>query len=253
MDYHLKGKVAIVTGAARGIGASVATMLAAEGATVYLADLDEHRGTDRAAALKIAGGSAHARRLDVADPADVERVFGEILAREARVDILVNSAGILRTGPLATSQSSDWEALSRINVGGVFACSKAVVGAMGAHRYGRILNLASISAFKGGGSIGNVLYGASKAAVVALTQGFAREYGPLGINVNAIAPAVAETPMTSGSFDEPGARERVARTIPLGRLAQPEEIANLAVFLVSDVAAYINGSIVVIDGGLLTV
>lgn len=253
MDYYLKGKIAIVTGAARGIGASVAAMLAAEGATVYLADLDERRGTDRAAALKIAGGSAHARRLDVADPADVERVLGEILARETRVDILVNSAGILRTGPLAASEPSDWEALSRINVGGVYACSKAVVGAMSARRYGRILNLASISAFKGGGSIGNVLYGASKAAVVALTQGFAREYGPLGINVNAIAPAVAETPMTSGSLDEPGARERVARTIPLGRLAQPEEIANLAVFLVSDLAAYINGSIVVIDGGLLTV
>ncbi len=253
MDFHLRGKVALVTGAARGIGLSVAESLAAEGAVVYLADLDAERVAERAAAVAARGSSARALRLDVTDFEQVEKAVAEIVAREGRIDILVNSAGILRTGPLAESQPSDWEALSAVNVGGVYACSKSVADAMSERRYGKILNLASISALKGGGSVGNALYGASKAAVVALTKGFAREYGPFGINVNAIAPAVTETPMTGAALDAAAVREAIARTIPLGRIAQAHEIANLAVFLVSDLAAYVNGSIVVIDGGLLTV
>ena len=121
---------------------------------------------------------------------------------------------------------------------------------MSASGYGKILNIASISAFKGGGIVGNTLYGASKSAVVALTQGFAREFGPFGINVNAIAPGLTQTPMIA-ELDDAG-RARIADKIPVRRLAQPADIANLAAFLVSDVASYINGSTVVIDGGVLT-
>jgi NAD(P)-dependent dehydrogenase (short-subunit alcohol dehydrogenase family) len=253
MDLGLNAKIALVTGAANGIGRAVAESLASEGATVYLADVDERAVESVADALATGGRTAHPLGLDVGDAEAVQQAVTTILAREGRLDVAVNSAGILRTSSLRESTARDWEALSRVNVGGVYACCKAAGDAMAAQGYGKIVNLASISAFKGGGSIGNALYGASKAAVVALTKGFAREYGPLGVNVNALAPAVTETPMIRGPLDEPATRERLVRAIPLGRIAQPREIAALAVFLASDQAAYLNGSVIVIDGGLLTV
>jgi NAD(P)-dependent dehydrogenase (short-subunit alcohol dehydrogenase family) len=253
MDLGLGGKIAMVTGAANGIGRAIAGALAAEGARVYLADLDEPAAAFAADELRAAGGVAHGTRLDVGDPDSVRKTFSGVLAREGRLDILVNSAGILRTSPLRDSTLQDWELLSRVNVGGVYACCKEAVDVMSVQRSGKIVNLSSVSAFKGGGSVGNVLYGASKAAVVALTKGFAREYAPLGINVNAIAPAVTQTPMTQESFSNAELRARVERSIPAGRIAEPPEIASLTLFLVSDLAAYVNGAIVVIDGGLLTV
>ena len=253
MELGLKGRIALVTGAANGIGWAIGATLAGEGATVHLADVDAASVTGRVRELRRAGSVAHAVTLDVSDADRVDRAVAAILEHDERIDILVNSAGILRSSGLEDSGIGDWEALSKVNVGGVFLCSKAVIESMAARRYGKILNVASIAAHKGGGSIGNTLYGASKAAVVALTKGFAREYGAAGVNVNAIAPAVTETPMTGGALDEGETRARIERAIPLGRIAQPQEIANLAAFLVSDLAAYVNGSIVVIDGGLLTV
>jgi 3-oxoacyl-[acyl-carrier protein] reductase len=253
MDLGLSGKVALVTGAANGIGRAIAGALAAEGACVYLADLDEAAATSAAEEMRAAGRAAQGAGLDVGDPDSVRQTFSGVLAREGRLDILVNSAGILRTSPLRDSTLEDWELLSRVNVGGVYACCKEAVEVMSVQRSGKIVNLSSVSALKGGGSIGNVLYGASKAAVAALTKGFAREYAPLGINVNAIAPAVTQTPMTHESFSNAELRARVERTIPAGRIAEAPEIASLALFLVSDLAAYVNGAIVVIDGGLLTV
>lgn len=252
MDLGLGGKIALVTGAANGIGRAVAEALCGEGARVYLGDLDADALASAAAALRSGGAAADAIPLDVGETESVHQAFQRILGRERRLDILVNSAGILRTSSLRDSTPADWERLSRINVGGVYLCSKAAVDAMSEQRYGKIVNLSSISAFKGGGSVGNVLYGASKAAVAALTKGFAREYAPLGINVNAIAPAVTHTPMTQDSFSNAELRARVERSIPAGRIAEASEIATLTLFLVSDLAAYINGSIVVIDGGLLT-
>lgn len=252
MDLGLQDKIAFVTGAASGIGRAVAESLVAEGAKVYIADLDERAASSVAASLVAGGGSAAGIGLDVGEAKAVQRAIETIVAREGRLDIAINSAGILRTGTLEDSTVEDWEALSRINVAGVFACCKAAAKAMSSQRYGKIVNVGSVSAFKGGGSIGSALYGASKAAVHALTKGFAREYGPLGVNVNAIAPAVTETPMTRAHFDEPGRRERILQAIPLRRLSQLQEIAGLTVFLVSDLAAYINGAIVTIDGGLMT-
>ena len=252
MDLGLGGKIALVTGAANGIGCAVAQALASEGVRVYLADLDASGAAAAADALRANGAAAEGIGFDVGDAASVQELFNRIHAREKRLDVLVNSAGILRTNSLRESTPADWELLSRINVGGVYLCSKAALEIMAVQRYGKIVNLSSISAFKGGGSVGNALYGASKAAVAALTKGFAREYAPLGINVNAIAPAVTQTPMTHESFSNPELRARVERSIPAGRIAEASEIASLTLFLVSDLAAYINGSIVVIDGGLLT-
>jgi len=248
MDFGFTGKIALVTGAAGGIGRAIAELLAGEGAKVYIADLDERGAASAASALISAVGL----RLDVGDEKAVQHTVGSIVSREGRLDIAINNAGILRTNSLHHSTLADWEALSRINVGGVFSCCKFEAEAMSAQRSGKILNLGSVSAYKGGGSVGSVLYGASKAAVHAMTLGFAREYGPQGITVNAIAPAVTETPMTQALFEKEGTRERILQTIPLRRLSQLHEIASLAAFLVSDLAAYVNGAIVTIDGGLMT-
>ncbi|MGA3037733.1 MAG: SDR family oxidoreductase [Vulcanimicrobiaceae bacterium] len=252
MDLGLGGKIALVTGAANGIGRAIAQALAGEGARVYLADLDAAGAAAAAKGMRASGAAAEGLGLDVGDASSVQEVFGRIRSREKRLDILINSAGILRTSTLRDSTAADWELLSRINVGGVYLCSKAALDSMSEQRYGKIVNLSSISAFKGGGSVGNALYGASKAAVAALTKGFAREYAPLGININAVAPAVTQTPMTHDSFSSAELRAHVERSIPAGRIAEASEIASLTLFLVSDLAAYINGSIVVIDGGLLT-
>jgi len=251
MDFGLTGRIAFVTGAAGGIGRAIAELLVAEGAKVYLADLDERAAIAAAGALDPAGRAAVGIGLDVGDGLAVQRAIDAIVSRDSKLDIAINNAGILRTGSLEDSTLDDWNALSRINVAGVYSCCKAAAGAMSKQHHGRIVNLGSVSAFKGGGSVGGSLYGASKAAVHALTKGFAREYGPLGINVNAIAPAVTETPMTRALFEAEGARERILATIPLRRLSQLPEIASLAVFLASDLAAYVNGTIVTIDGGLM--
>ncbi|MDE2572657.1 MAG: SDR family oxidoreductase, partial [bacterium] len=163
-----------------------------------------------------------------------------------------NNAGILKTGSLAASSVADWEDVARVNVSGMLACSFAVLPHMTERSYGKIVNVASVSALRGSGAIGNALYAASKAAVVALTKGFASEFGPRGVNVNAVAPAVAETAMTEGSLHSSAVRERTLRAIPMGRFATGCDVGNVAAFLASDVASYMSGSIVVVDGGYLT-
>lgn len=224
-------------------------MLGTEGAVVYIGDIDAKAASARAEHLS-ATWKARPLAFDVSSYASCDDAIGKLVADAGRLDILVNCAGVLRSATLRDSVPADWEILSKINVGGIFGCSQIAARTMASNGYGKILNIASISAYKGGGIVGNTLYGASKSAVVALTKGFAREFGPSGINVNAIAPGLTETPMIA-ELDDAG-RARIADGIPLRRLAQPADIANLAAFLVSDVAGYINGATIVIDGGVLT-
>jgi 3-oxoacyl-[acyl-carrier protein] reductase len=251
MDLNLKGRVAVVTGGAAGIGEAIARALAAEGCTICL--LDKNAGAVRAAASAITTGGTPAlfAAADVADATAVERVFQQFLADAKRIDILVNAAGLLSTGPVADLSAVEWQKVSAVNLAGVLYCTQAAIPIMRKQRSGRIINIASVAAMRGGGTVGNALYGATKAGVVALTMGLARELGPHGITVNAIAPAIADTAMTRAVLTE-DVRKKVMARIPLGRLTTPSDIADLALFLASERASFITGTVIPVDGGILT-
>jgi NAD(P)-dependent dehydrogenase (short-subunit alcohol dehydrogenase family) len=222
-------KVALVTGAARGLGARIADAFEEQGFRVHRAD--------------IAGGNL---RIDVTDRAAVRAAFAEI----KELDVLVNNAGLLATGPFDETSGEAWDRLLAVNVTGVYNCVQAAVPAMRGRAGAAIVNIASVSHEKGGGAIGNVWYGATKAAVVAMTRGLGRELGPQGIRVNAIAPAVMETDMVRDALT-PQLREKALGRIPLGRFARAEEVARVAVFLASEAASFITGETIAVDGGFL--
>jgi NAD(P)-dependent dehydrogenase (short-subunit alcohol dehydrogenase family) len=245
MDLNLQDKVALVTGGASGIGREIVLALLGEGCTVYVADLKP----DAAKASGDFAGDARFISLDVGNAADAQEKIGAAAAEAGRIDILVNSAGILKTRPIVDSTIADWDDVARVNLSGVYYCIKAAIPSMIARKYGKIINLASVSSVKGGGAFGNILYGTTKAGVVAMSQGCARELAPYGINVNAISPGVVEgTPMTSGLMTQE-VRDRIKANIPQGRLIKPSEIAKLALFLASDLSQAITGQAVIIDGG----
>jgi NAD(P)-dependent dehydrogenase (short-subunit alcohol dehydrogenase family) len=225
----LEGKVGLVTGAARGIGAAIADNLERAGCQVHRGDL---------------GGTA--LRLDVTDRASVRAAMETIGA----IDVLVNNAGLLCTGPGENTGEEEFDRLLAVNVTGVFNCVRAAIPAMRGRAGATIINVASVSAEKGGGAIGNVWYGATKAAVVAMTRGLGRELGPHGIRVNAIAPAVLDTEMVHELLT-PQRRERILERIPLGRLATADDVARVAVFLASAEAGFITGETISVDGGFL--
>ena len=248
MDLHLEDRIALVTGAGGAIGAAIAAKLIEEGCRVHVADIDLD------AARKTAGRwreRATAVRIDVTDAGDVQRSVDAIVAVGGRLDILVNNAGILKTAPIVESTIEDWDEVCRANLSSVYYCCKAVLPQMIAKRYGKIVNIASMSAAKAGGVFGNVLYGTTKAGVVAFTKGFARELAPHGINVNAIAPGVVETAMTRSRLT-PEIRARVVGAMPMGRLASVDDVANAVAFLASDAASYISGDTLLVDGACLT-
>lgn len=228
------GKVAIVTGAARGIGACIAERFGEQGAVVYGIDIDPAAGL----------------RVDITDRAALGAAIGRVAAKHGGIDVLVNNAGLLAAGPFDQTSGEAFDRLVAVNVTGVFNCVQAAVPAMRGRRGAAILNIASVSAEKGGGAMGNVWYGASKAAVVAMTRGLARELGPAGIRVNAIAPGVVETDMVRARLT-PDVREKVLARFPLGRLTHAEDVAQLALFLASGAASFITGETIAVDGGFL--
>lgn len=230
---NLRGKIGLVTGAARGIGACIADHLEREGCSVYRADLT--------------GGSVV---MDVADRGSVKRALERIGREKGGVDILVNNAGLLARGPFDAVTGDEWDRLVSVNLTGVFNCVQAVVPLMRGRSGASIVNIASVSAEKGGGAIGNVWYGVTKAGVVAMTMGLGRELGPEGIRVNAIAPGVVETDMVRDHLSVE-LRERTLSRIPLRRFATAHEIANVVLFLVSDAASFVTGETIAADGGFL--
>lgn len=238
MADELRAKVALVTGAARGIGAAIADHFEAAGCMVHRADVKLDPGT--------ASSRTPGITLDVTDRTAVRAAIEHI----GGLDILVNNAGLLCTGPIAETTDEEWDRLLAVNVSGVFNCVQAAIPAMRGRRGATIINIASVSAEKGGGAIGNVWYGTTKAAVVAMTRGLGRELGPHGIRVNAISPAVLDTDMVH-TLLTPERREKIMARIPLGRLADAGDVARLAVFLASDGAGFITGETIAVDGGFL--
>jgi NAD(P)-dependent dehydrogenase (short-subunit alcohol dehydrogenase family) len=247
----LSGKTAIITGGASGIGLAIATAFARQGAAVCVVDRNEAGA--RAAAERI-GGSTSAFGCDVSDAESVREAFAAIFAR-GRVDILVNNAGVAHVGTVESTSEEDFDRILRINVRGVYLCTRAVVGHMKERGGGVILNMASIAAIAG--LPDRFAYSTSKGAVLAMTFSVARDYLGDKIRCNAISPARVHTPFVDGfvAKNYPGREaemmEELGRAQPVGRMAEPEEVASLAVWLCSDEASFVTGANYPLDGGYM--
>jgi NAD(P)-dependent dehydrogenase (short-subunit alcohol dehydrogenase family) len=251
---NTSGRVALVTGGATGIGHAIARRLARAGCDIAVADLDATRAEVAAKEFRESGWRALAIPCDVGNREAVFRMADEARRALGDIDLLVNNAGIARLGPLSTFAETDWRELFRVNVDGVFFCCQAVLPGMTTRRRGAIVNIASWNGKLGAPNFG--AYSATKFAVIGLTQALAREVAGNGIRVNAVCPGiVADTPLRKDverqgeAFGLPPSTER-AKTIPLGRLGTPEDIANAVAFLVSDEAAYMTGQAINVTGGL---
>ena len=247
MKVDLAGRVALVTGASRGIGRAIALALAEAGAAVAV-NYRENKALAEEVVREIEknNGIAIPWRADVADANQVQAMVEGICSRFDHVDILVNNAGVIRDLLLLEMEEKDWEAVLQTNLFGVYHCSRAVLKQMVMKRWGRIISLSSIAGRDGGR--GQTNYAASKGAINAFTRSLARELGPKGITVNAIAPGLIATDMSQGviAFSDDWVRERIA----LRRIGKPCDIAPVAVFLASEEASYITGQVINVDGGI---
>jgi len=243
-----EGKVALVTGAARGIGEAIALKLAREGADVVVTDVDLEEAQRVTQEIGGLGRKAKAIQADVSQREAVQRLVSEAISVFGQIDILVNNAGIIRRGTFLEHDPQDWEKVLSVNLGGTFNCAKEVVPLMIKQGGGKIINISSVV-----GKMGDIAsapsYGTSKGAINTFTKSLARELAPYGINVNAVAPHAIETDMSREWSEEK--RRQIVEAIPLKRLGKPEEVAEVVAFLASDGAGFITGQILDVNGGYL--
>jgi 3-oxoacyl-[acyl-carrier protein] reductase len=247
MGMRLSGKVALVTGSARGIGRSIAEAFSAEGAIVVVNDVGNDAGArETLAAITGSGGTGTVEMFDVSDAAQVDAGVKNILAAHGRIDILVNNAGITRDNLLLRMSEEEFDAVLRVNLKGTYLLTKTVTRHMMKQRSGKVVNISSVVGMMGNAGQSN--YAAAKAGIIGFTKASARELAPRNITVNAIAPGFIRTAMTAGLPE--AVQKTFLAQIPLGRFAEPQEVAELALFLASDASSYITGQVIGINGGM---
>jgi 2-keto-3-deoxy-L-fuconate dehydrogenase len=253
--FNLTGKVAVITGGGSGIGRAIASTFARQGADLIVLDLDERAAEETAKEISAAGGRARATACDVANAAGVTAAFDEIVRESGRIDILVNNAGVVHVGTIEQTTEDDFDQLYRVNVKGVYLCSRAAVPVMVRQGGGVILNMASIVSLIGVAE--RFAYSMSKGAVLTMTKSVAIDYVSQKVRCNCICPARVRTPFVDGfvSKNYPGREEEMLRRLseyqPMGRMGTPEEVAYLALYLCSDEAAFVTGQAYPLDGGVL--
>jgi 3-oxoacyl-[acyl-carrier protein] reductase len=247
VNIDLSGRVALVTGASRGIGRAVAISLAGSGAVVVAAARGTH-AEDTVRTIEAAGGRAEPATLEVTDPASVQACVDGLLARHGHFDILVNNAGITRDQLLMRMKREDWDAVIAANLTGAFTCAQAAVKPMLRQRSGRIVCITSVVGQMG--NAGQANYAASKAGLIGFVKSLAREVASRHVTVNAVAPGLIDTDMTRAITA--AAQQDWAEKIPLGRLGTPEDVAAAVCFLASDAASYITGHVLAVNGGMYT-
>lgn len=250
--FNLSGKVALVTGARRGMGKSHALTLSSQGAAVAVTDIDLGECQAVADEIIAKGGQAAAFKLDVTSKAEIESVFDEVIKRFGKLDILVNNAGIYQDKPALEMTEADWDRTIDINLKGQFFCAQRAAKEMSKNKWGRIINIASIaSGGVGVGISGGAHYTASKGGVIGMTETLAIEFAPLGINVNAIGPGAIDTPMVAADQMSKEELDAFISGVPLKRIGKAEEVSATVVFLASDEASYVTGATFYVDGGWL--
>jgi 3-oxoacyl-[acyl-carrier protein] reductase len=246
---RFKDNVALITGAAQGIGREIAMTFAREGADIVIGDINLEKAKDTANEIEALGRKSQAIELDVTNYPKVEEATNKILDKFGKVDILVNNAGITKDNLLLRMSEQDWDAVLSVNLKGTFNCAKAVSKVMVKQRRGKIINIASIIGIIG--NPGQVNYSASKAGIIALTKALAKELASRNINVNAVAPGFIQTEMTARLPEE--LKEKMRQTIPLGKFGNASDVAAVCLFLACEEANYITGQTIIVDGGMVMV
>jgi len=242
----LKDRVALITGAAQGIGKAIAILLARKGADIVVSDLNFEKAREVAKEIEDMGRRCLVSKTNVADFTEAEVMIKKTIEEFGRIDILVNNAGIVKDSFLLRMKEENWDQVLNVNLKGTFNCTKAAVKFMAKQRSGRVVNIASISGEMG--NVGQANYSASKAGVIGFTKTVAREFASRGINVNAVAPGFIDTVMTQSLPDD--IKENLKSQIPAQRLGTPEDVAQTVYFLVSEMSDYITGQVINVNGGM---